>query len=130
MVARLNAKGPGEFIRDHLLENPENRDYVGAIFQGYKEHLVGAGYKAPCAQTMHVYVWMLKEVGAIVFDGAEPSGWDGAQPPPPGYLPACGSPAPQHYYRLVDPDHPGFRNLKTAWRQFGRHWRRPQHRLR
>jgi len=34
--ARLNAKGPGEFIRDHL-QDPQTggRDYVGAMYQAY-----------------------------------------------------------------------------------------------
>ena len=117
MPARIKAKGPGEFIRDHLTDAPENRDYVGAMYQAYKAHVRGAGYRAPGRLSFHKYVWYLNQTGALVFDGAEPSGWDGAPPPPPGYSPTCASPAPRHYYRMVDPDHLAFRGPEAAWRQ-------------
>jgi hypothetical protein len=117
MPARLNAKGPGEFIRDHLLELPESRDYVGSMFQAYKSHVIEAGYKAACRPVFHKYIWLLKETGAIVFDGAEPSAWEGAQPPPPGYSPSCGMPAPRHYYRILDPAHPAFQGPEAAHRR-------------
>ena len=44
MPARLNAKGPGEFIRDHL-QDPQTggRDYVGGMFQAYRAHLRTTG---------------------------------------------------------------------------------------
>ncbi|MBI2166596.1 MAG: hypothetical protein HYU29_09425 [Chloroflexi bacterium] len=43
MSAQLSAKGPGEFIWDHLLE-PQigGRDYVGFMYQAYKDHLRSA----------------------------------------------------------------------------------------
>ena len=70
MPVRLNAKDPGEFIRDHLQE-VGGRDFVGAIYQAYKNHLRGAGArKLPCRTTFHTYVWLLKETGAITFGGA------------------------------------------------------------
>jgi hypothetical protein len=99
---RLNAKGHGEFIRDHLIELPENRDFVGDMYHAYKDHLQAAAFIASCAQTMPKYVWMLKETGANLFDGAESSGWETSPLPLPGYVPACGMPAPRHYYRLSE----------------------------
>lgn len=68
MPVRLNAKGPGEFIRDHLQEpQTGGRDYVGSMYQAYKEHLRGAGVRTlPCRITFHTYVWLLKETGALI----------------------------------------------------------------
>ena len=44
MPVRLNAKGLGEFIRDHLQEpQTGGRDYVGSMYQAYKDHLRSAG---------------------------------------------------------------------------------------
>ena len=36
MPTRRNAKGPGEFIRDHLSDSA-GRDYVGSMYQAYKD---------------------------------------------------------------------------------------------
>jgi len=118
---RLNAKGPGEFIRDHLLE-PEigGRDYVGAMFQAFKDHLRDAGYRNfPCRLSFHKYVWLLKETGALVFDEAEPIafGFTPLEALPTGYQPGCGMPAPRHYYRMVDPQHQAFLQPEAVWRQ-------------
>jgi hypothetical protein len=69
---RTNAKSPGEQTRDFLDDSPGQRDYVGAMFRGYKEHLRDAGVaKLPCRQTFHTYIYLLRGTGAIVFDGAE-----------------------------------------------------------
>ena len=121
MPARLDAKGPGEFIRDHLTEpSLGGRDYVGSMYQAYKEHLRAAGVtRLPCRLTFHKYVWLLKESGAIVFDGAEAVsfGQGTPQPLPPGYEPSCGTPAPRHFYRVVDSLDPAFIKPETVWRQ-------------
>ncbi len=87
MPARLNAKGPGEFIRDHLMEPQSGgRDYVGSMYQAYKDHLRGAGVrKLPCRPTFHKYVWLLKETGALVFAGAQTISFSSG---PPKDLPA------------------------------------------
>ncbi|GEM_PF-6872567 len=90
----LEAKGPDEFIRDHLQEpSTGGRDYVGAMYQAYKNHLRSAGvHKLPCRLTFHKYVWLLKESGAIVFDGAQATSFS-AKPPedlPPDYEPSTG----------------------------------------
>ena len=96
MPARLNAKGPGEFIRDHL-QDPQTggRDYVGAMYQAYKGHLRHAGVrKLPDRLVFHKYIWLLKETGAIIFDGAEAISF-GSFPPtplPPDYEPSCAMP--------------------------------------
>jgi hypothetical protein len=119
--ARLNAKGPGEFIRDHLQEpSTGGRDYVGSMYQAYKEHLRSAGARRlPCRITFHKYVWLLKETGALIFDGAEAISFSDEPPQdlPPDYEPSCGTPAPRHYYRLVDPQNPAFLKPETIWRQ-------------
>ncbi len=99
MPVRLNAKGPGEFIRDHLQKpHTGGRDHVGSMYQAYKDHLCSAGVRRlPCCPTFHKYVWLLKKSGAISFQFS-------AEPPedfPPDYEPACGMPAPCHYYRIV-----------------------------
>jgi hypothetical protein len=119
--ARLNAKGPGEFIRDHL-QDPQTggRDYVGAMYQAYKGHLRTAGVrKLPCRPAFHKYIWLLKETGAIIFDGAEAISF-GSSPPrdlPQDYEPSCGMPAPRHYYRILDSRNPAFDKPEAVWRQ-------------
>ena len=121
MPARLNAKGPGEFIRDHLQEpQTGGRDYVGAMFQAYREHLRTAGVrKLPCRPVFHKYIWLLKETGAIIFDGAEAISFGSAPPRelPPDYEPSCGMPAPRHYYRILDLQNPAFDKPEAIWRQ-------------
>ena len=95
MPSRLNARPPGEFIRDHLLDRPAQRDFVGGMFRAYKGHLRAGGVqKIPCRATFHTYIWMLKEVGAIIFDGAEPVSFFGDEPPatvPADYVPGVAS---------------------------------------
>ena len=120
MPLRLNAKGPGEFIRDYLQEpQTGGRDYVGSMYQGYKDHLRTAGVrKLPGRLTFHKYIWLLKETGAIIFDGAEAISFS-ADPPediPADYEPGCGMPAPRHYYRIVDPQNPAFLKPEAIWR--------------
>jgi len=119
--ARLNAKGPGEFIRDHLQEpSTGGRDYVGAMYQAYKDHLRSAGVRRlPCRPVFHKYIWLLKETGAIIFDGAEPISFGSAPPRdlPPDYEPSCGMPAPRHYYRILDSQNPAFDKPEAVWRQ-------------
>ena len=120
MPVRLNVLPPGEFIKRHLAEQPGRRDYVGGIFRAYKEHLVSQGtVKVLCRQTFHGYVWLLKEVGALAFDGAEAVsfGDEPAEALPPDYVPACASPAPRHFYVMTDPQHPGFDNPRGTWNQ-------------
>ncbi len=120
MPIRLNVKGPGPFIRDHLLEVSEGRDFVGSMYHAYKIHLRGGGIdKLPCRPTFHSYIWKLKETGAIVFDGAEEISFTEAppEPLPAGYQPACGMPAPRHFYRIVDPGHPAFERPEAVWRE-------------
>jgi hypothetical protein len=76
-----------------------------------KDHLRSAGaQRLPCRITFHKYIWLLKETGAIVFDGAEAISFSDEPPQdlPPDYEPSCGTPAPRHYYRLVDPQSPAF----------------------
>ena len=43
MPLRTNAMSPGGFIRDHLMDAPGQRDYVGAMYRAYKLHLRDAG---------------------------------------------------------------------------------------
>lgn len=120
MPIRLNALPPGEFVRSYLVERPGRRDYVGAMFRAYKEHLRDQGtVKILCRQTFHGYIWLLKEVGALAFDGAEAIafGEEPAEALPADYVPACASPAPRHFYVLTDPQHPGFDNPRGAWNQ-------------
>ena len=117
MPTRRIAKGPGEFIRDHLRDSG-GRDYVGSIYQAYKAHLRRAGVrKLPCRPTFHTCIWMLIETGAIVFDGAEALSFSAAQPEtlPVDYAPACGMPAPRHYHRVADLQHPAFISPKGVW---------------
>ena len=117
MPTRRNAKGPGEFIRDHL-QDSGGRDYVGGIYKAYKAHLRRAGVrKLPCRPTFHTYIWMLKETGAIIFDGAEAISFGISQPEvlPVDYAPACGMSAPRHYYRVVDLQHRAFISPKGVW---------------
>ena len=46
LPARLDAKGPGGFIRDHLIDpRTGGRDYVGSMYQGYKDHQRAAGVR-------------------------------------------------------------------------------------
>ncbi len=121
MPVRANAKGPGEFVRDHLQE-PQvgGRDYVGSMFQAYKTHLRGAGYsRFPCRLSFGKLVWLLKETGALVFDEAEPVafGLDDPEALPAAYDPSCGMPAPRHYYKMVDPQNPAFMSPEAVWRQ-------------
>ena len=120
MPVRLNAKGPGEFIRDHLQEpSTGGRDYVGSMYQAYKDHLRSAGVRhLPCRLTFHKYVWLLKETGALVFDGAEAISFS-AEPPedlPPDYEPSCGMPAPRHFYRILDAQSAAFLKPEAIWR--------------
>ncbi len=66
------------------------RDYVGSMYQAYRGHLRGAGIrKLPCRTTFHKYVRLLKETGALVFDGAQAISFS-IDPPaglPAGYQP-------------------------------------------
>lgn len=120
MPVRLNVKGPGPFIRDHLLEISDGRDFVGSMYHAYKIHLRGGGVdKLPCRPTFHSYIWKLKETGAIVFDGADPVSFTEDPPEllPAGYQPACGMPAPRHFYRIVDSGHPAFERPEAVWRE-------------
>ena len=114
-------QGPGEFIRDHLLE-PEvgGRDYIGSMFQAFKEHLRDNGYSNfPCRLSFGRYIWLLKETGAIAFDEAEPVafGLSPLEALPAAYEPSCGMPAPRHYYRMVDPNHQAFLAPTAVWRE-------------
>lgn len=107
MPLRLQVKGPGEFVRDHLQE-VGGIDYIQAIFRAYKAYLRANEVRPPHRQYFGNLIWELKELGALRFDHAEgPQGWRGlgeeAESPPRGYRPAAGSPAPRHFYRLVDP---------------------------
>ena len=70
--ARFNTKGLGEVMRDQLQE-PQigGHYYVGSMYQAYKDHLRSAGVrKLLCRSTFQKYVWLLKEAGAIVVEGA------------------------------------------------------------
>jgi len=54
----------------------------------------------------------------MAFDGALTISFS-AEPPedlPPDYEPGCGMPAPRHYYRIVDPQHPAFLKPEAIWR--------------
>ena len=88
-------------------------DYVQHIYGAYKGYLRANGVRPPHRPYFGNLIWELKELGALRFDHAEiPADWRGlgeeAEAPPRGYRPACGSPAPRHFYRLVDPGHVGF----------------------
>ncbi len=118
MPVRLNVMSPGEFVRDHILAQPEGREYIGGMFAAYKEHLRSAGArKLPCRSSFSSLVWMLKEVGAMEFVGAEAISFteDDPDPLPAGYEPGCAFPSPRHYYVVVDPDHPGFDAPRATW---------------
>lgn len=120
MPLRTNAKSPGEFIRDHLQETPGQRDYVGSMYSAYKLHLKDVGVsKFPCRQTFHTYIYLLNHTGAVAFDGAEAIGFGGEEPEdlPDGYIPACGMPAPRHFYRMISFGHPAFLSPKRVWRE-------------
>ena len=116
MPQRLNVMGPGEFIRMHLLGQPGQRDYIGGMFRAYKQHLVAGGVNhVSCRGSFGSVIWMLKETEALRFDGAEAVAFGGAPPAalPPEYQVA--SPAPRHYYSLVDPEHPAFDHPRATW---------------
>ena len=118
MPVRLNVKSPGEFVRDHILDQPEGREFVGGMFAAYKQHLrEGGARNLPCRASFDSLVWMLKEVGAMEFVGAEPISLteDDPEPLPAGYEPGIAIPSPRHYYRVVDPDHPGFDRPRAVW---------------
>lgn len=118
MPARLGVMSPGEFVRDHILAQPEGREYIGGMFAAYKAHLREAGArKLPCRSSFGALVWMLKEVGAMEFVGAEAISFtdDDPDPLPAGYEPGCAFPSPRHYYVVVDPDHPGFDAPRAVW---------------
>lgn len=120
MPVRLNVKSPGEFTRDWLVEQPEQRDYVGSVFRAYKDHLREGGARTlPCRPSFSSLFWMLKEVGAVEFVGAEPISFDEDDPDPlpAGYEPGCAFPSPRHFYRVVDPDHPGFDRPRAVWNE-------------
>ena len=59
--------------------------------QAYKDHLRSAGIRPPLPSPFHKYIWLLKETGALIFDGAEAISFN-AKPPedlPPDYEPSC-----------------------------------------
>lgn len=118
---RLAAKGPGEFTRDHLL-SVGGEDYVGGIFRAYKTHLKEAGYqRLPSRASFGSLIWILAKLGAITFSRAEEISnetavWIGQPDIPQGYAPACGMPAPRHYYRIVDPQHLAFSKPQLTYR--------------
>ncbi len=90
MPVRLNVKSPGEFVRDHILDQPEGVEYVGGMFAAYKQHLREGGARTlPCRSSFSALVWMLKEVGAMEFVGAEAVSFDEDDPDPlpAGYEP-------------------------------------------
>jgi hypothetical protein len=93
----------------------------GLHVPAYKGHLRSAGvHRLPCRPVFHKYFWLLKETAyAILFDGAEAVSWAQTppEPLPPDYEPSCGTPAPHHYYRTVDPQHPAFIKSEAIWRQ-------------
>ena len=73
MPTRLNAKGPGAFTRDHLLETTGQRDLVGSIYQACKERLQSTGIRtSPRRPTFHSYVWKLKKTGPLALASAVP----------------------------------------------------------
>jgi hypothetical protein len=120
MPQRLNLKSPGEFVRDHILDQPEGVEYVGGMFNAYKDHLrQGGARNLPCRASFGSLVWMLKEVGAMEFVAAQPISFDEDDPDPlpAGYEPGCAFPSPRHYYRVVDPDHPGFDRPRAVWNE-------------
>lgn len=95
-------------------------DYIQSIFRAYKGYLRANGVRPPHRHYIGVVIYELKELGAIRFDHAEVAqGWRGmeAEAPPRGYRPACGSPAPRHFYRLVNPQHPGFSRPDAEFRR-------------
>ena len=116
MPQRLTVQGPGEFIRMHLLEVPDRRDYIGATFRAYKAHQRAGGVRhVSCRGSFGSVIWMLHQTKAIAFDGAELVSFDG----PPGTLPPdmqVASPSPRHYYRIADPEHPAFFSPMAVWR--------------
>jgi hypothetical protein len=102
------------------MDAPGQRDYVGAMYRTYKLHLLDAGVaKPPCRSTFHGYIWMLKETGAVAFDGAEAVSFGDEEPEdlPPDYDPYCGMPAPRHYYRITSSGHPAFLRPRAVWRE-------------
>ena len=57
------------------------------MYQAYQEHLRSAGVQGlPCHPVFHKDIWLLKETGAIVFDGAEAISF--GTTPPQDLLPA------------------------------------------
>ena len=103
MPLRLQVKGPGEFVRDLLQE--VGTDYVQSMYKAYKLYLRQNGIRAPSRLYFGRLIYILADQGGIRFDHADTAaGWRGMEPDVParGYRPGCGSPAPRHYYRLVN----------------------------
>lgn len=123
MPVRVNAKSPGEFMRDHLVD-AGGIDYPQAIFRAYKAHLKSQGLKnLPSRATMSTYIWRARQVGLIVFDHPEPPAyWDAIEDGtevPANYVPGTQplAPSPRHYYRILDPNDPRWIKLEASYRE-------------
>mgnify|MGYP001566259242 FL=1 len=123
MAVRLNARPPGEFIRDHLL-SVGGVDFVQSIFNAYKMHLRSAGIKNLASRAaLSNYIWLCNKMGLVVFDHASAvDHWDGMQDgmePPATYVRESRpqAPSPRHYYRLVNAADPRWINLQASYRE-------------
>lgn len=123
MPQRVNAKPPGEFIRDHLVATG-GTDYIQSIYRAYTDHLKELELRSRASRaSFSKYIWVANQLGLIVFDyAATQSRWggqeDGAEPKK-GYKrePRPQAPSPRHYYRLVDAQDPRWLDMDRAYRE-------------
>ncbi|KKM22503.1 hypothetical protein LCGC14_1624740, partial [marine sediment metagenome] len=105
MPLRLTAKGPGEFMRDHLVD-AGGMDYPQSIHKAYKAYLRDRGFRNGASRaSMSKYIWLANQLGLIAFDHAEPPEYwnaveDGVEVPPEYVRESRPhAPSPRHYYR-------------------------------
>lgn len=94
-------------------------DYIQAMFRAYKSYLRNNDVRPPSRQTFSVLIYQLKSVGAIRFVKAEVPGWGEFEEGDltSSYRPQCGSPAPRHYYRIINAQNPGFLRPDAEFRK-------------
>jgi len=120
MPVRVNAKGPAEFVRDHL---GAGTDYVGSCFKAYKLYLRQHGYRRnmPGRESFSRLFWQLRLLGAIQLVREEPIGtspsalaWAGG-----GLLGVDGlnKPSPRRFYRVANAQHAAWRSPEKAYRE-------------
>ncbi len=123
MPLRLTAKGPGEFIRDHLVD-AGGMDYPQSIHRAYKAYLRDRGFRNGASRaSVSKYIWLANKLGLVAFDHAEAVEYwngvvDGAEPLPEYVRESRPhAPSPRHYYRILDPADPRWIRLEASYRE-------------